>query len=83
MTHTQSLNNYKTIEKCSTMRAQQNSQRVVKANSIIFTTEQVKEIANFETDLQEGKQEIAFEGSFLEGKAYLQGLRKIVDSVNN
>ena len=47
---------------------------------IILTEEQSKEVQKFKDDLQNGSAGIAFEGSLLEGKAYLKGLAEIVET---
>ena len=56
---------------------QNNSQRVVK---LVFTQEQIEERNKLIADLENGTADIAFEGSFLEAKAFLAGIDQLVDS---
>ena len=58
------------------MEKQLNSQRSVK---LVFTQEQLEEQKQLIQDLQQGNVETAFEGTFLEGKAFLEGAHKLVD----
>ncbi len=54
-----------------------NSQRAIK---LVFTQEQIEEQVKFTQDLEQGNVETAFEGSFLEGKAFLEGVSELVES---
>ena len=42
------------------------------AVKLVFTQEQIEEQVKFTQDLEQGNVETVFEGSFLEGKAFLQ-----------
>lgn len=57
--------------------------QIKKVDGIKITKKQEKEIEDFKKNLQDGKVGFDFEGSFLEGKSYLEGLSQIVDTVNN
>lgn len=59
------------------MNKQFNSQYVVKLQ---FTQEQIEEQQQFITDLENNTVDIVFEGNILEGKAYLDGLKQLVDN---
>ena len=48
-----------------------------------MTKEQSEEVQVFKQDLQNGSADIAFEGSLLEGKAYLTGIAEIVEATNH
>lgn len=50
---------------------------------IVLTKEQSEEVQSFKQDLENGSADIAFEGSLLEGKAYLNGLAEIVEATNH
>lgn len=45
----------------------------------VFTSEQVEERKQFDKDLQNGKVDIAFEGTRLEAKAFLDGVKQLVE----
>ncbi len=47
---------------------------------LVFTKEQVTEQQQFEEQLKNGTADIVFEGSVLEAKAYLNGLKELVDT---
>lgn len=50
---------------------------------IVFTKQQAEDIQKFKADLKEGNVEIAFEGSLLEGIAFLKGSKGIVESCSD
>lgn len=56
---------------------QANSQHAIK---LVFTQEQIEEQVEFTQDLKQGNVETAFEGSFLEGKAFLEGTHELVEN---
>ena len=56
-------------------------QRAQLKKKVALTKKQLKEIEEFKADLAKGNVEFAFEGSLLEGKAFLQGANNIVDAV--
>ena len=56
---------------------QTNSQCAMK---LVFTQEQIEEQVNFTQYLEQGNVETAFKGSFLEGKAFLEGTSELVES---
>lgn len=56
-------------------------QETLLKKKIVFTKKQLKEIEEFKVELAKGNVEFAFEGSLLEGKAFLQGANSIVDAV--
>ena len=58
------------------MNKQLNSQRSMK---LVFTQEQIEEQKQFTKDLQQGNVKTTFEGTFLEGKAFLEGTHQLVD----
>ncbi len=51
--------------------------------NIVLTKEQVDEVQKFKQNLENGSADITFEGSLLEGKAYLNGLAEIVEATNH
>ena len=58
-------------------------QSLAQSDKIVFTKEQVEEVRKFKEDLQNDSADIAFEGSLLEGKAYLNGLAEIVKATHH
>lgn len=52
-------------------------------SKIVMTKEQSEEVQVFKQNLQNGSADIAFEGSLLEGKAYLTGIAEIVEATNH
>ena len=58
-------------------------QAILQSNKVVFTKEQALEITKFENELESENVEFAFEGSNLEGKAYLEGIINIVETVNH
>ena len=60
-----------------------NMQSLVQSDKIILTKEQIEEVQKFKIDLQNDSIDFAFEGSLLEGKAYLNGLAEIVEATNH
>lgn len=58
------------------MDKQNDSRRSVK---LVFTQEQLEEQKQLIQDIQQGNVETAFEGTFLEGKAFLEKTHKLVD----
>ena len=58
-------------------------QATLQSNKVVFTKEQALEIEKFDSELNEGIVEFAFDGSTLEGKAYLEGIINIVEAVNH
>lgn len=58
-------------------------QATLQSNKVVFTKEQALEIEKFSTDLENGNVKFVFEGSLLEGSAYLEGINKIVEAVNH
>ncbi len=58
-------------------------QSLVQSGKIILTKEQIEEIHKFTQDLENNSTDITFEGSLLEGKAYLNGLAEIVEATNH
>lgn len=54
----------------------QNSQRTIR---YVFTPEQIAERKQFNNDLENGKADIAFEGTRLEAKAFLDGVNQLVE----
>jgi|APSaa5957512535_1039671.scaffolds.fasta_scaffold07025_1 hypothetical protein len=57
-------------------------QATQQSNKIVFTKDQSLEIEKFEKELEAGNVEFNFEGSLLEGKAYLEGIVNITQTVN-
>lgn len=57
-------------------------QTTQQSNKIVFTKDQSLEIEKFGKDLGAENVEFAFEGSLLEGKAYLEGIVNIVQTIN-
>ena len=55
-----------------------NSQCAVQ--QLVFTKEQMIEQQQFEEQLKDGTADIVFEGSVLEAKAYLNGLKELVET---
>ncbi len=60
------------------MNKQLDSQCVIK---YMFTHEQIEEQEQFTQDLKAGNASIAFEGSFLEGMAFLKGTNELVENI--
>lgn len=58
------------------MNKKLNSQHLVK---FTFTEEQLEEQEKFTNDLQQNNVETVFEGTFLEGNAFLEGVHTLVD----
>jgi len=58
-------------------------QTLTQSEKIVLTKQQLEDIVKFKTDLKNGAVEFDFEGSALEGKAYLHGLAEIVETVNH
>lgn len=58
-------------------------QATLQSNKVVFTKEQALEVKKFESDLDSGNVEFAFDGTILEGKAYLEGIINIVETVNH
>ena len=50
---------------------------------MVLTKEQIEEVQKFKQDLGNGSADIAFKGSLLEGKAYLNGLADIVEATHH
>jgi hypothetical protein len=50
---------------------------------IALTKKQIKDIDQFKADLAKGNVSLAFEGSLLEGMAFLQGAKDIVEAFNH
>ncbi len=50
---------------------------------IVLTKDQIDEVHTFKTNLQHGSADISFEGSLIEGTAYLKGLAEIVEATNH
>lgn len=60
-----------------------NMQKALLKKKIALTKEQLEVVKAYEAELAKGNVEFAFEGSLLEGKAYLQGANDIVESLNH
>ncbi len=58
-------------------------QAILQSNKVVFTKEQALEIENFNADLENGNVEFAFDGTVLEGHAYLKGIVNIVEAINH
>jgi hypothetical protein len=58
-------------------------QKALSKKKIALSKKQIKDIEEFKAELAKGNVEFAFEGSLLEGKAFLQGAKNIVDAVNH
>lgn len=79
---TKPLNVYKPIYERSRMLTQ-DTQCLGNGNTLVFTRKQMKDIQNFKKSLENGNPEFAFEGSLLEGEAFLRGVMQIVETVNH
>lgn len=55
-------------------------QHTVPLQRMVFSKQQIEDIRKFRTDLQKGDIDVAFEGSLLEGMAFLKGVNDIVGS---
>jgi hypothetical protein len=58
-------------------------QKALLKKKIAFSKKQIQEIEEFKEELAKGNVEFAFEGSLLEGKAFLQGAIDIVETLNH
>lgn len=58
-------------------------QKALLKKKIALTKEQVEVVKTYEAELAKGNVEFAFEGSLLEGVAFLQGANRIVETLNH
>ena len=59
------------------------TQAATTTQRIAFTRRQLEDIQKFKADLKECKTEFVFEGTMLEGLAFLGGAKAIVDSFSH
>lgn len=77
------LNVYNTLNERSNMLIQSDIQCLGDGKTIVFTTKQQEDVENFKNSLKNGATEYAFDGTLLEGEAFLRGLMQIVQVSNH